>query len=198
VRQKQLAFPSFSNKSQLTFGGSDLKSHPKKKRPIYPGQAIHLVMRSSKARGRHSFLFWDRELQEMLHRQGVKCGVRVYDIANAGNHLHMVIKVSGREAYKRFIRSVSGLIIRKSFGLERGLAAAQGLATSAGASRKSLWDARPYTRIVSWGRDYNGLKRYLMMNRLDLLGIPREVSSPMIKSAEAILAAKGPIPAGFG
>ena len=36
-----------------------------------------------------------------------------------------------------------------------------------------FWDARPHSRVVSWGPDYNGVKNYLEINRLEIKGYDR-------------------------
>jgi len=51
-----------------------------------------------------------------------KHGVRLYQYANVGNHLHLLIKIPGREAWAAFIRELSGRIAQ----IVRGLTGIQG------------------------------------------------------------------------
>lgn len=49
---------------------------------------------------------------------------------------------------------------------------------SLGGSEKStsaiqFWDYRPFSRVVSWGRDFLGVADYSLKNRLDVLGLKR-------------------------
>jgi REP element-mobilizing transposase RayT len=162
-RSRQAFLPGFDMKKKLAFGGSSLKSHPKEARTLVFSQAIHLVMRSTKARGRHSFLFQAQGVERLIRLQAEKANVRVYDIANAGNHLHLIIKVPSPRLYRRFIRSLSGLLVRKVMGTQRGKPL----------NLEKFWDARPFTRIVSWGKDYDGLKNYLEINRGEVQGFER-------------------------
>lgn len=90
---------------------------------------------------------------------GKRFGVKVYSIANGGNHLHMVILPRTREAYIFFVRSISGLVARLVLKIKRG--SARGL---------QFWDKRPYTRLVEWGKDFRGVCNYLMQNTLEALG----------------------------
>jgi hypothetical protein len=158
--------PGLSFKKAFAFGGvlSKAKGNPKKQRPLVTRQAMHLVLKSSKATGKHSFLLFQREIEVLLQAQARKFGIKIYSVANAGNHLHLLLRIHSRRCYKAFIRAVSGLIIRKVFGLERGRSR----------DFSGLWDARPFSRIVAWGKDFSGVKSYLEINRLEMVGLSRD------------------------
>jgi hypothetical protein len=153
------------------FGGAALsKSNPKQARPLSIKRPMHLVMRSSKARGAYSLLNKSREVFNVIYNQGRLHGVKIYRYANAGNHLHIVILPRSTWAYKKFIRSTSGLIARIIVGAERGKA-----------KNIKFWDQRPFTRIVEWGRDFKRVSSYLMQNTLEAIGfvayMPRKKST---------------------
>ena len=46
---------------------------------------------------------------------------------------------------------------------------------------------RPFTRILNWGRAYTNLKRYLQINRNEMLGQPRTTARRMIAEYERML-----------
>jgi REP element-mobilizing transposase RayT len=79
---------------------------------------MHLVMRSSLATGELSFLRAKRarRIQELVYGLGKKHQVRVYRFANAGNHLHLLVMPKSREAFKSFLRSISGVIAHRGMG----------------------------------------------------------------------------------
>jgi putative transposase len=142
------------------FGGALLRnSHAKTARPISTKLPVHLVMRSDLAKRERSLLNHERKIQKIIYRQGRKFGVKVYRLANAGNHLHLVILPRSRRAFQSFIRATSGLIARVVLKVERGKA--KGL---------KFWDKRPFTRLLSWGRDYKITCDYLLQNTLEALG----------------------------
>ena len=163
ARVTQLSLPAWNFSRKLAFGGSNLKSNPKTARPIALKSTMHLIMRSSFATGSRSFLNRADGIAAVIELQARRFGIRVYDLANAGNHLHLVIKVPSRRAFRGFLRAVTGLIARKVLGAERG---------SAWKGTK-FWDARPFTRIVAWGRDYTQLRNYLFLNRVEAIGFDR-------------------------
>ena len=76
---------------------------------------------------------------------GERFGIRLYDQAVNHDHLHFVLKISGRREYAQFIRALTGFLARKL--------------------GKGLWKVLPFTRIASWGRDFQRLKAYLCQNR---------------------------------
>lgn len=160
-RSQQLLFTQFDRLKVKDFGGSMLKGNPREARPISLRRPMHLVLRSSHAQGAQSFLKPARAriIRDLVARAAKTKGVKVYRFANSGNHLHLIVLPSSRAAFHAFIRTVSGLIARVTLDVERGRA--QG---------KQFWDARPFTRILEWGRDYLHTCRYLAQNTLEALG----------------------------
>jgi REP element-mobilizing transposase RayT len=120
---------------------------------------MHLVVRSSMAKGPLSLLRHNKKVSEIVYKQAKDCGVKVYRCANAGNHLHMIILPSSRIAFKKFVRAITGLIARLILKAEKG-------------ASKSIqfWDKRPFTRILEWGKDFNVISSYLLQNILEALG----------------------------
>ena len=172
-----------------TFGGSDLKGNPRTKRPFSAKKAVHLVMKSRLAIGERSM--WRKShklaIEDCVNRQARESGVKLYSFVNVGNHLHLVIKAESRSDYRRFVRSVSGLIARIVLGRERGSKRTGGVETidarrdqkgrsespvggDATELKLRFWDARPFTRIVEWGRDFTHLTKYILKNRLEAFG----------------------------
>jgi len=160
-RAKQDLLPGFEKAGIKKFGGSMLKGNAREQRPISVKRPMHLVMKSSLARGESSFLSKKRarRIEDLVHHQGKLHGVRIYRFANSGNHLHLVIKPVSKRAFRTYIRAVSGLIARITLGAEKGKA--QGL---------KFWDARPFTRIIEWGRDYKNVCDYVLQNTLEAIG----------------------------
>jgi REP element-mobilizing transposase RayT len=158
--QNQLTFDAVNTRNLKHFGGDFLKnSHAKVKRPISTKKAMHVVVRSTMAKGPLSLLRKNKEISSIIYKQARESGVRIYHFANAGNHLHMVILASSRMAFKNFIRSVTGLIARLILKAQKGAA-------------KSIqfWDKRPFSRILEWGRDFKITAKYLLQNTLEALG----------------------------
>ena len=171
----QAPLPGLEFKKQLSFGGSLLKhSHAKVARPLSSKQALHIVLRSDFAQGERSLLKHERVIRNMLLKQGRRHGVKVYRVANAGNHLHLLVRFTKRRGLQNFLRGSCGLIARKVLGAERGQAkkskSSSPRNTNLIPTSPRFWSQRPFTRIVSWGRDFDSVLAYVKLNSLEALG----------------------------
>ena len=147
-----------------TFGGVAIKGHARESRPLSMKRPIHLVMRSSRAQGDKSFLRKTNsaKIEKIVEKHARACGVKIYDFANGGNHLHLIVRLTNRPLFKKFLRIISGLIARHILGAEKFSAQLK--------EKQKFWDALPFTRIAKWGPSYEILKSYFVLNKLEALG----------------------------
>ncbi len=154
----------FTKKVLKNFGGSVLTSNPKTKRTLSTKAAIHLVLKSEFATGTYSMLQKHnaKKIDDLIRHQAKLCGIKIYHLVNVGNHLHIVIRITQRHLYPKFIRAITGLIARHVLNKERGAKKVN----SASIQRKKIqfWVARPFTRIIAWGKDFNYVKNYMKKN----------------------------------
>jgi hypothetical protein len=159
--KKQPSLPGFGKMDVKEFGGTRLRGNAREERPISAKRPMHLVMKSSLAKGELSFLRACRakRIESLVFRMGREHKVKVYRFANSGNHLHILVLPSSRKAFNRYIRALSGVIARVTLNVQRG----NGL-------RLKFWDARPFTRIVEWGRAFKSVCNYILKNTLEAIG----------------------------
>ena len=101
------------------FGGTLLKnSHAKSARPTATKHPMHVIIRSSQAKGALSFQRGKkhRQVDQLVRRVCKKHGVRLYEYANVGNHLHLLIKLHkgflfGEGVYPKLTSSLAMLIV---------------------------------------------------------------------------------------
>lgn len=162
--QKQSAF---FKKHNLAYGGELLKTREGRSRgrPIDTKNSMHLVLKSSKARGEYSFRRsqHSRAVQQILKRFSQKYGIRILSFANVGNHLHLHIKISNRAAYRPYIRAITAAIAMAVTGASRWKKSALG----------KFWDYRPFTRVVIGWRAVLTLRDYIEINKWEGMGLPR-------------------------
>ncbi len=164
--QPDLFFTS-KNKSQTSFGGSDLTSNPKTARPISTKDLMHVVLKSEKACGPHSFLKIERKIISMAQKLSQKINIQVKDIVVMGNHIHLSLKAGSRRAFQNYLRALSGLIARKTLGAEKFNASAI----------CDFFVGRPFSRIVAQGyKSFQGLRNYFELNRLEKKGFSKNES----------------------
>jgi len=162
ARKGQQLLLDQSFKIKREFGGSLLKkSHAKTARPISDKEAMHIVLKSTMAKGTYSMLNKDRprRIRKSIDAQAKRFYVKIYEYANVGNHLHILVRASDRKLFKGFLRSISGLIARITLSAERG-----------SAKKIKFWDQRPFTRIVSWAKDFSWVKAYVVQNFHEAMG----------------------------
>ena len=131
----------------LIFGGSQLArgTSPKVARPLEPTLPIHLVLNAERSAMRLPKHF--ARVNDIVHGVAAKRRVRIYQYANVGNHLHVLLKLPDRAAWAAFIREVSGRIARL---------------TGVG------WTSRPFTRIVrNWKSAYRTAESYVALNHFE-------------------------------
>ncbi|MGK5085190.1 hypothetical protein WDW37_18025, partial [Bdellovibrionota bacterium FG-1] len=90
--KKEFYLPGFNLKTaSVSHGGEHTLGKRKAVRPIDPKQALHVVLRSSKARGEFSMLHSRNcdPIQRFTQKLAKRWGVRLYRYANVGNHLHL-------------------------------------------------------------------------------------------------------------
>ncbi|MCC7404327.1 MAG: hypothetical protein IT288_08010 [Bdellovibrionales bacterium] len=159
------------------FGGKLLKGNPKGARPLSTKEAVHLVLKSKAAVGSRSMLRPKnaRVIERTIRKNARTFGISIYHYVNVGNHLHLVIRLTHLRLYQPFIRATTGTIARHVTQRQRGRGirgagvnpanlTPHGRGNSVG-EKQNFWVARPFTRLVAWGRDYSRIKRYMSKNQ---------------------------------
>lgn len=158
--------------SQLTFWNPAVKAHggqasigrEKTARPIATKRPMHLIFRSSRAKGTWSFLSSrnrDR-LEAHLQTTARRFGVKIYRFANVGNHFHLLVQAKRRQDLQNFLRVFAQGVVFLVTNAKKGNPIGK------------FWDALAYSRIVEWGRDWKSMLGYLEKNLLESKGMPRD------------------------
>lgn len=107
---------------------------------------MHLVLKSRR------FLYPHRALiRALLQKYASQFHHRLYGIAVAKDHVHFTLLISDRVSYRKFIRALTAQLAKK-------------LGTK-------LWSLLPFSRVVSWGRDFQNLMKYFALNRAEAAGL---------------------------
>lgn len=174
----QLSLLSTWQKDRFAFGGSLLKkSHAKGKRPFSKKLAVHLVLRSSSATGSRSLLRHERRVSDVLLSEASAKGVKLHGAANAGKHLHLLVQAPSRAQLSAFLRAIAGRIAMISSGARKGCP----LSSSSAHSTTRFWDQRPFSRLVSLGRDFTNVLSYISLNSTEVAGFSRSGARAMFR-----------------
>ena len=140
---------SFFKPAEKEFGGTlSTKGKRKTARVLDSRKPLHFVLKSKKGAN----LYAHRTLlRKLLFIYTKRFGIKVYKESVQKDHFHFCIKITNRVLYRRFIRALTGVISQKL--------------------GKGLWILLPYSRVVSWGRDFLGVLDYLLLNNCEVSGI---------------------------
>ncbi len=161
MKKTQLSFEYFEIKkhkkkyNRTAHGGTESKGKRKEFRPLSTKHTIHLVLKSDKARGQFSFLTHKNKplVDTLLKSKAKKFGVRIAEYVNVGNHLHIKIRISSREAFQKFLKSITTLIARKITGAKKGKRFGR------------FWQGLAFTRVLRSAFEELQLKGYFEANR---------------------------------
>src|SRR4051812_41549391 len=116
MKENNLRFDGkdFDGPKTLSFGGAASKGKRKTKRPVRRSRPLHVVIKSSKAKGLLSFLSPNHKMgiEEIVRSYARKCFIRIDRMVNVGTHLHLKIRFSNHRTLARFFRTITALIAR--------------------------------------------------------------------------------------
>jgi hypothetical protein len=151
---------SFLPKIPKEHGGSSRIGKRKTQRPFDPKRPLHLSLKSSLARGQRSMLAPKNKGQvlECLHRaQSANPRVKILRFANVGNHLHLLIQAKSRREFQAFLREFAGRLASAMTGAIKG-------------RPEKFWDTLAWSKVLEWGRQYQSVARYILLNVLKSFG----------------------------
>lgn len=146
--------PSLSEVKARSFGGVSLKKRRKVKRPLLPGKVHHVVLKSSKAKGRLSFYSHKLVIRKLLDQKAKKFFVQIQDFVNMGNHLHLKVKFKDSKRFQQFLKSFTALLAREITGAKKGNPFGK------------FWDGLVFTRVLMTRFEELGLSGYFTGNRI--------------------------------
>lgn len=146
-------------------------------RPLATKRSMHLVLRSSAAKGDWSMNKPSNRLKvaQLIEKFARKNHIRIHSYANVGNHLHIHIQLSRIASYRPFIRGLTAAIAMAITGLSRW--SDSGSLARVRLGGRKFWDYRPFSRVVTGRRDFVGVNDYVAINQIEGSGIPRKLGS---------------------
>src|SRR5438477_830687 len=136
-------------------GGTIRRHRRKLERPVSTRRPMHVVLSSRHAGGAWNLKKHDRTVRGALRDMSRRFGVSIYDFANVGSHLHLLLRSRRREEFQRFLRSFAGIVARRVTGARRGQPAGR------------FFTGLAWSRVVRWGRDYMGVRHYVFRNQIE-------------------------------
>ncbi len=163
---------SFFPKSRREHGGSLAVGKRRAVRPLNPRLSHHLVLKSHLAVGGRCLFRHKRIVKQVLRKAAGLFRIKVYHVAIAGNHIHVLVKGPDRESLQNFFRVFAGHTaqqILRAVPLSKRESASQerprtGRRLPCQKNRRRFWSFLIYSRLVSWGREYRIVFQYIQQN----------------------------------
>jgi hypothetical protein len=179
---RQTSF-GFMKDYKKEFGGSLLLGKRRSKRPLSTKHPIHLIL---KADQKEVFNPSSQKLNSLIRKTAQLFHIQIYDLAVNWSHIHFLIRLKQREDYVKFIRALCSLLTEfsKLSDPKRPLGksntqTAQG--TDSMSQIRKLFTLRPFTRILSWGRDLKSVFNYLKINQMESFGLIHRTKQKSLK-----------------
>ncbi|HPI41323.1 MAG TPA: transposase [Pseudobdellovibrionaceae bacterium] len=144
---------------QKNYGGS--LNYRKVERPFDSKQLVHIVFKAKLGDGIW-FTRSSKSIQTLLIQVANKYDIKIKEKSINKDHIHILIWTKTRQNLIQFLRLFAAEMGRKykeifkRFGLNK---------------IKNLWIARPFTRLVSWGkRSVDVITKYIQKNTNEALG----------------------------
>lgn len=139
-------------------GGSLANGKRKVARPLDAKKSVHLVLKSTHAKGSMSLLSARNRLvvQAIIRNRAAQFGIVIQGFELMGNHIHLILRFKSRAMFQRFLKTITGLIARHVTGARKGKPFG-----------KRFFDELAFTRLVQGLRDFRGLITYLFKNEIE-------------------------------
>ena len=135
----------------------------KSARPLATKRPVHVVLKSSRAKGNWSLRRKERQVEDCVFKTAKRFNIRIRLYQNVGNHLHLAIQGKHRREIQNFFRVLPQLLAYLVTSTRKGRPIGR------------FWDAPLFTRVVNWGKDWLNLRAYFEKNRWEMKGMPRDV-----------------------
>lgn len=154
-------------------GGSFSEGKRRSRRAMNTKKPIHVTLKSNIASGERRLFKHRRLILKIMKRSQKLFNVKVYNYSICGNHLHLLISGVNRKATQNFFRVFAGHIVQEILRLfpipknqNPNLRAKQ-----CKKNQRKFWSYLLYTRIVSWGWDFECVWYYIERNILETFGL---------------------------
>src|SRR3989339_381659 len=150
---KKQSFP-FLEKICLEHGGEKRKHKRKIARPISTKDALHVVIRSTRAKNQWSLLHprHVKRIKELIKEASDRFQIRIYQFAIVGNHIHLLIRGKMRLYIQNFLKFLPGSIAMIVTGAKKGNKVGR------------FWNYLAYSRVVSFNKGFKIVSSYILKN----------------------------------
>jgi REP element-mobilizing transposase RayT len=133
-----------------------MKGRRKIFRPLDRKRRLHIVLKSSHARGTRSFVNNKLQVASLIEEKAKVYGVVIHGCEIMRDHIHIFVSFKSRELIQSFMKVTTGLIARSITKAAKGKPFG-----------KRFWDGLAFTRIITGRRDFATMRNYLVKNNVE-------------------------------
>jgi REP element-mobilizing transposase RayT len=162
---------TFGTGVKAQHGGISRTGQRKTSRPLEPTLPLYVVLRSSRARGKWSLARPPirTAVKETLRALSARHGIKIFEFSNGGDQVHLLLRAQSRASFQAFLRAFAGLVARQVTGARKGKPSGR------------FWDALTYSRVLSWGEEFDLVRSLLLGGDLDALALLQKPPKPAPK-----------------
>jgi REP element-mobilizing transposase RayT len=99
----------------------------------------------------------ESRIRELLRELGQRHGIKIFEYSNGGDQIHLLLRAKSRAGFQAFLRAFAGLTARLVTGAKKGKPSGK------------FWDALTYSRVLTWGKEFDALRELLAKGDLEAL-----------------------------
>ena len=170
---------SFIKSAKREHGGLWSINSRRSRRPMNMKTPLHITLRSELAYGPRSLMKHQNLIRRVMRKAASRFTVKVCEYAICGNHLHLLLKSNYGIDIQNFFRVLAGHIAQRILdehpltSKERGGAPgiSDGARKGCAKNQRKFWGLLLYSRVVTWGREFRSVTKYILQNTLEALHI---------------------------
>jgi REP element-mobilizing transposase RayT len=133
-----------------------MKGRRKIFRPLDRKRPLHIILKSSLARGSKSFVSNQLVVKSLIEAKAKAYGIKIHGLEIMRDHIHLFVSFKSRVFVQSFMKVTTGLIARAITKAAKGKPFG-----------KRFWDGLAFTRIITGRRDFATMRNYLVKNRIE-------------------------------
>lgn len=192
---------NFFKPSRKEHGGVLALNSRRSRRPLSMKHPLHLTLRSEFAYGPRSLIKHRALINHIGRKFSRRFGVRIYQQAISGNHLHLLLRGTNRVGLQNFFRVFAGHIAQQIVGAtpithserykvlggapdyhkaskkklvphsEQSHRAVKQTLSGCSKNQRRFWALLVYTRLLTWGHEFQTVAQYILQNTLEALNL---------------------------
>ena len=112
-----------------------------------------------------------RQIEKLIRGEASRFKIKLFNVALNWSHVHLLIRIPNRKSYVGFVRSLNSKLVRL-------------LSSVLKKNMTKIFTLRPYTKILTWGKQFEIVIDYHFLNQQEARGLVIRNKGPAKGSVE--------------